>query len=242
MFKFFLCFVYSLNVFATSSNSRDILEKIDNLYRHQQSFAKVTMNIYKPYLPGKKRSISMRVWSKGKKFTLLKIDKPIKEKGIATLRRDKNLWNFFPKIDKTIKLSSSVMMGNWMGSNFNNDDLVKESSISEDYNHSLVEQGKYYIITLTPKKDTLWSKILLTVDKELLIPISYDYFNEKLEKTRELSFSDLKKFHGNLIPSRLVMQPVDRPKEKTEIIYHKIDFKIDLKDNFFSLRNLKRKL
>jgi outer membrane lipoprotein-sorting protein len=245
LIKVFLCLIVSSTLVAKTINTKQIIEKIDNLYRHKQSFAKVTMNIYKPYLPGNKRSVSMRIWSKGNNYTLLKIDKPAKEKGIATLKRDKNLWNFFPKIDKTIKLSSSMMMGSWMGSNFSNDDLVKESSILQDYNHQLESTDpKFYLISLTPKKSSLWAKIVIKINKKLIIPISYSYFNENLEKTRELTFSSPKIFAKNSapIPSKLVMRPLDRPDEYTEIIYQQINFNIKLEEDFFSLRNLKRKL
>ena len=107
-----------------------ILDRIDDLYRGKSSHAIMRMAVVTENWT---RELELESWSMGKEKSLMRILSPRKEKGTATLKSGKQMWNYLPKVDRVIKIPSSMMGSSWMGSHFTNDDLVKESRMAEDY-------------------------------------------------------------------------------------------------------------
>ncbi len=189
----------------------------------------------------------MKVWTEGIDKTFIYITGPKKDAGIATLRKKTEMWNYFPRINKVMKVPPSMMMSSWMGSDFTNDDLVKESSMTRDYHARLInpeyaEPDKYYI-ELIPREDIpmVWARIILTVRRKDYIPVREAYFDEKGRKMRVMEFSDIKKFGKRSIPSVLEMRPLNKKGKKTFIRYRDIQFDVTLEPDVFTLRNLQKK-
>lgn len=189
----------------------------------------------------------MKIWTEGMDKTFIYITGPKKDEGMATLRINTEMWNYFPKINKVMKVPPSMMMGSWMGSDFTNDDLVKESSLLEDYNHRLIhpeneEIDKYYI-ELTPKTETptVWGKIEITIQKKDYIPLTQVYYDEKGRKMRKMIFSDVRKFGSRTIPAVLEMLPLNKEGQKTVIRYRDIQFDEPTDKSTFTLRNLQKR-
>tara|TARA_B100000809_G_C14829501_1_gene420482 strand:- start:217 stop:684 length:468 start_codon:yes stop_codon:yes gene_type:complete len=152
------------------------------------------------------------------------------------------MWNYFPKINKVIKVPPSMMMGSWMGSDFTNDDLVKETSLVDAYALSLTENEAEYIIELVPMESTVtvWGKIKYIISKSPLIPKAQIFYDDDLVKVREMIFLEPKEFDGRLMPSIIEMRPLDKEGHLTRIIYEAITFNADsITEDTFSLRNLK---
>ncbi len=222
----------------------EIVDKVDKLYRSNTSRSKVEMTIVSEHWT---RTLSMDVWTEGMDKTFIHLTSPKKDAGIATLRKKTEMWNYFPKINKVMKVPPSMMMSSWMGSDFTNDDLVKESSMTQDYDFRLIipedaEPDKYYV-ELIPKEDVpmIWDKIILTVSKKDYTPVSQVYFDEKGRKMRVMTFSEVKKFGKRSIPSVLEMKPLNKPGKKTVIRYIELEFDVKLKSDVFTLRSLQKK-
>lgn len=221
-----------------------IIDSVDKLYRSSSSYADVEMAVVSKHW---ERTLTMQIWTEGMDKTFIHITGPKKDEGIATLRINTEMWNYFPKINKVMKVPPSMMMGSWMGSDFTNDDLVKESSLLEDYNHRLIhpeneEIDKYYI-ELTPKIETpsVWGKIEITIRKKDYIPLTEVYYDEKGRKMREMIFSDVRKFGNRTIPATLEMLPLNKKGQKTVIRYRDIQFDELTDKSIFTLRNLQKR-
>lgn len=195
--------------------------------------------------PNWERTLRMNIWTETMKNTFIDILYPNKEKGSGTLRKGSEMWNYFPKVGKVVKVPPSMMMSSWMGSDFNNDDLVKETTLSDNYSYKLSTNTdkSVNVIELTPLATTVtvWGKILLTVKKDNLMPIKQEYFDEKGKKIRTLNFSDYRNMGGRLIPVRLELIPEGIANQKTVIKYIKASFDTTLPADTFSLINLQRK-
>ena len=221
-----------------------IVEKVDKLYRSDTSYGEIEMAIV---TPNWERKLAMKMWTKGMDKTFIHITSPKKDAGMATLRDKTEMWNYFPKIDKVMKVPPSMMMSSWMGSDFTNDDLVKESSLLEDYEARLVQPdgGKpdCYYIELAPKQDTatVWGKISITVRKGDLIPLKEIFWDEKGREMRVMEFREVRKFGGREIPSVLEMTPLSKEGHRTVIRYLDVRFDEKLDDRVFTLRNLQKK-
>jgi len=152
------------------------------------------------------------------------------------------MWNYLPKINKVIKVPPSMMMGSWMGSDFTNDDLVKQTTLTDEYTLTLEETDELYTIILVPKTETVtvWGKIDYVVNKQYMVPVAQNFYDDNGELVRKLEFTDLKEYSGRMIPSRLEMIPMNREGHKTIIIYDDLQFDPpDVDESIFTLRNLR---
>jgi len=195
--------------------------------------------------PNWERTLRMKIWTETMENTFISIDYPRKEKGSGTLRKSSEMWNFLPKVGKVIKVPPSMMGSSWMGSDFTNDDLVKETTLSDDYTSKFIDgadKDKLYI-ELVAKKDavTVYGKILLVVDKKNNMPITEEYFDERGNKVRTLYFSEIKKLGGRELPTKLVLIPEVKEKRQTTIRYSDAQFDTKLPSDTFTLINLQRK-
>ena len=229
---------------AEPLTAKDVLDKVDDLYRSDSSRGEMTMAITTAHW---KRTLTMEFWTKGKDQSLIRILAPKKEEGTATLRSGNEIWNYLPKVKRVIKLPSSMMSASWMGSHFSNDDLVKESRFVDDYEFEIsfqgLREGKEVVeITCTPKPQApvVWGRVVVMVDRENLLPMVTRYYDEDLQLARTMTFSDRKILGGRMLPASLTVVPADKPDEKTEVTYDRITFDLRLGDDVFSLRNLQR--
>ncbi|MBT4160419.1 MAG: outer membrane lipoprotein-sorting protein [Gammaproteobacteria bacterium] len=234
-----LCLLTAMPASASEEQARQIIDEMEQLYRGDSSDATITMKVETPQY---ERTLTMAGQSLGKELAFFRILSPKKDRGIATLKRDQEMWNYFPKINKVIKVPPSMMMGSWMGSDFTNDDLVKETQLIDAYHLSLEENDTEYFVTLTPKAQTVtvWGKIEYVISKEPLLPLAQIFFDDDGTKVREMAFQEPKEFDGVLMPSVLEMKPLNKKGHRTLIIYDEITFNVpDVNEQTFSMRNLK---
>jgi outer membrane lipoprotein-sorting protein len=221
---------------------KEVLREIDRLYRGSTSRGEMEMTVV---TPDWKRTLRLKIWTEGMEKTFVVILSPKKDAGVATLRVGKDMWNFFPRINKTLKVPPSMMMGSWMGSDFTNDDLVKESTFIDDYNARYAgETGPEgtWTLELTPKAETasVWGKILLTFKREGLIPLQETYFDEHGEKVRVLRFSEVKTVGKRKLPLVMELESLKKSGHRTLIRYVKIAFDEPLPASVFTLQNLRQ--
>jgi outer membrane lipoprotein-sorting protein len=227
---------------ANEEKAKKLIQQVDDMYRSAASRATMTMRVQ---TPNYQRSMTMESYTIGEEKMLIRILAPKKERGISTLKLDKEMWNFFPKINKTIKVPPSMMMGSWMGSDFTNDDLVKETSLTDDYSLSLDESSEIYVITLIPRSQTVtvWDKIIIKIDKEKYTPIEQAFYDEKNRKVRVMSYREPKQFGDVILPSVLEMVPLNKEGYKTLVTYDKLELNAEgVEEDLFTLRSLKRRL
>ncbi len=220
-------------------SARDVIKKMEALYRGDSSKSLITMKVQTPQY---QREMKMEGKSLGEELAFFRFLSPRKDRGIATLKRGLEMWNYLPKINKVIKVPPSMMMSSWMGSDFTNDDLVKETTLIDAYDLELEETQDHYRVVLTPREKTVtvWGRIDYVVSKVPLLPVEQVFYDDRGEKIRHLSFTEPKEFNGRLMPSMLEMTPLKKPGHSTLIIYDELVFNPeDVSDATFSLHNLK---
>lgn len=224
--------------------AREILDKIDDLHRANSSHGKMRMDIKKENW---ERSITMEYWSKGKDKSMFRILEPAREKGIGTLRNDKEIWNYLPRTNRTIRLNSAMMGDSWAGSHFTNNDLVKESRMADDFTFEVTFQGMkqgYDIIEITciPKKDAAveWGKIRMVVKRADYIPMFAVYYDEDMKEARYMTYHEVKEVGGRTVPTVMRVIPAANRNENTTITILEASYNQDMPDDTFSLRNLQK--
>ncbi|MCC6396783.1 MAG: outer membrane lipoprotein-sorting protein [Bacteroidetes bacterium] len=229
---------------ALSETAIDIVRKADDNMRGTSSYAEMTMTIVRPEWS---RSVAMKSWSLKNAFGLVLITAPERDRGTVTLKRRNEVWNWLPAIERVIKIPPSMMLQSWLGSDFTNDDLVKESSIVDDYTHTLTGDSTIggrscHRITLVPKENAavVWGKVVLFISKEGYFELRSEMYDEDGVIAKILTADQVKKIGTRTLPTHWEMQPADKPDQKTILEYKLWRFDIPLDESFFSLQNMRR--
>ncbi|EIE7519404.1 MULTISPECIES: outer membrane lipoprotein-sorting protein [Vibrio] len=221
----------------------DIVQKSDQAMRGKSSYSEATMEIVRPDWT---RSMTMKSWTKGTELSIVLVTAPAKDKGSASLKRHREMWNWVPSIERIIKIAPSMLSQSWMGSDFTNDDLINQSSIVVDYQHALVgndsfEGDKVWVIEATAKPDApvVWNKVSLWISQSTYLQRKVEFYDEFDERVNVLTTYDVKELGGRKIATRMEMKPVDKPGNKTIFTTHQAQFDFDINDDFFSQQQMK---
>ncbi len=192
-----------------------------------------------------KRTMKMKSYSVGNEKSFIKILYPGKDRGITFLKINNSMWQYVPRIEKTIKIPASMMLQSWMGSDFSNDDLIRESSLSRDYSTDIIgETEQEYRLELLPREEAavVWGKIIMTVTKAYYLPVLVSYYAEDNSLIRELTYSNIQSFGNRFYPTRWQMLPKERGKtgQSTTIEVSNAVFDAEISDSHFNKRALKR--
>lgn len=227
-----------------AQTATDIIKKSEELVRGKSSKADITIQINRPRWS---REIRMKSWSLGTDYAMTYIMEPAKEKGTVMLKIDKEVWNWIPSIERSVKLPPSMMMQSWMGTDFTNDDLVKQSSILVDYTHKIVGDStilgrKCTKIALTPKEGApvVWGKILIWVDTENYLQLRSEMYDEDEFLINIMSAKKIGEFDGRTFVTEMEMLPVEKPGNATVLIYNNLEFDIEIEKSFFTTQNMRR--
>jgi len=243
--KILVVMMFALSVtMVEGQDAKEIIRKMDENAQGKSSKSEMTMKIVRPTWT---REVGVKGWSLGTNYSLILITAPNRDKGSAFLKRDVEMWNWQPTINRVIKMPPSMMMQSWMGSDFTNDDLVKQSSIVEDYTHTIVKdttmQGyACYKIKMIPKEDAavVWGRIDTYVTKKEYLQLLVKFYDEDEFLMNTMYMSNIREMGGRTIPTRMEMVPAEEPGNKTIIEYQSFEFDIPIDEEFFSMQNMKR--
>ena len=229
---------------AQDPSGRDILDRVERLLWGNSVQGEYEMSITTPRW---QRTLGLRVWMERPNRSFVRIMSPAKEAGIGSLRIGSEMWNYLPSVERVIKIPPSMMLQPWMGSDFTNDDLVKESSILDDYTHKIigtttVDGQEAYQVEATPKPQAavVWGRVLYLVRKRDFMPLKQEFFDERGELVRVMSYSDVRSVGGRTMPTRWEMRPVARPGNATVVLLKDAVFDRPVDEAVFTQRNLQK--
>lgn len=229
---------------ASAQNARDIVRKANDLMRGASTYSEMSMSIVTPEWS---RTVVMKVWALEPDYALVYVTEPARDKGSVTLKRKLEVWNWLPSVQRVIKIPPSMMLQSWMGSDFTNDDLVRQSSLVDDYTQELTGEDniagrKCWKITLVPKPGAgvVWGKLLLWISKEDFLELRTDFYDEDNTLVKTFTGSAIKTFDGRALASHWEMIPAKEAGKKTIIEYRVLKFNVKLEQSFFSEQNMKR--
>ena len=243
---FLLAILLSGAAYSDTANddrsAKEIVRDALNHWRGVTSQGEMTMVIHRPDW---ERSMSMESWTQGEKRSLVRVTAPRKDRGNGTLMDDNKMWSFSPKVNRVIKVPSSMMNQSWMGSDFSNKDISRTDDIVEQYEHTLVNKSELdghvvYEIESVPHEDAavVWGKEVLSIreDNVMVEQRFYDQDMQLLKTLTTLEFADM---GGRTVAARQRMTKTENKNEWTEIIVDSVEFDVDINDSVFTLSNLR---
>jgi len=243
-FLILLLSIYLYSPLASSAevDPRELIQSAMDHYRGLSSYSEMTMTIHRPDW---QRSMSMRSWTKGEKTTLVRVTEPKKDAGNGTLTKDNNMWTYAPKVNRIIKVPSSMMSQSWMGSDFSNKDISKSTDIIDQYDHKLLETReqdghKIYVIESIPHEDAavVWGKEVLTVRDDYVL-IEQQFWDQDNILVKSMKALEIKELGGRTVASIIRMNKKDEPEEWTQMSVQVIKFDQDHPDSLFTLSSLR---
>ena len=232
----FLLFWVSL----MANEAEDIIAKLDQNLRGKNIYIEMSMKITSM---GHTRTMKMKNWAQGTKRSFVKTTYPPKDKGITFLSLDKQMWQYVPKIERVIKIPASMMLQNWMGSDITNDDVVRQSSLVDDYIPRILKKdGDIVTMELTAKEEAavVWSKIVSKIDTSTYTSKEDLFYDEEDKVVRVFSYDKVKKVSGYFIATYWRVQGVDKKDSFTEIFIDDVKYDIEISDQYFRKSALKR--
>jgi len=240
----FFSVINILNLPAQALSAAEIIKKADeNFNGEKSSYTIMSMTIVRPSW---QRSIEFRNWTLGRDYALTLITAPAKDVGQTFLKRKQEMWSWNPSISRLIKLPPSMLSQGWMGSDYTNDDILKESSVVNDYTHEIIGEETIgerlcYKIKMIAKEDAavVWGHQIRWVDKKDLLFIKSELYDEDGYLVRTEICSDIKEMDGRIIPCRLELLPAEEKGNKTIVEIKEIRFNISISESYFSQQNMK---
>lgn len=225
-------------------DAKAVIESVEALLWGRTMQGEIAMVITTPRW---QRTLRLKVWMVRPNQSFVRVRAPAKEAGIGSLRIGSEMWNFLPSVERVVKIPPSMMLQPWMGSDFTNDDMVKESSAVNDYSHriigtEIVDGKPAFQIEAVPKPEAavVWGKIVYLVRKEDLMPLKQSYFSERGQLVRVLTFTDIKRIGGRVLPARWEMRPLAKPANSTVVTLENASYDQPIDPDIFTQRNLQR--
>lgn len=227
-----------------AQNAEEIVKKAEDIIKGDKSRAIIEMTIKKPDFT---RTLKMESWWMGNEKALIKIIAPLKEAGNKTLKIGNEMWNYLKNTETTIKIPPSMMLQSWNGSDFTNDDLVRESNYAEDYNEEIagtetIKGDECWKILMTPKTDApvVWGKLHYWIRKDDYMPRKINYYDESGKLVRYMEFNDIKQMDDRKLPSEWAMHDNIDKGNYTKMKLSEMEFNADFSERIFSFRELER--
>jgi outer membrane lipoprotein-sorting protein len=240
----FLFLGYIPCIYAQNMTATEIVKKADDKFNGEKSgYSVMSMTIIRPSW---QRTVVFKSWTLGRDYALTLITAPPKDAGQTFLKRNSEMWSWNPAINRLIKLPPSMMSQGWMGSDYTNDDILKESSVVKDYTHEIIGEENIgnricYKIKMVAKEDAavVWGHQIRWIDKNDMLVLKAELYDEDGSLVRTESGSDIREMDGRLIPARLELLPAEETGNKTIIVIKEMKFNIPLEEKFFSQQNMK---
>lgn len=226
----------------SAPDARDIVRAAVDHWRGLSSYSEMSMVIHRPEW---ERSMTMQAWTKGDKKSLVRVLEPKKDRGNGTLTDDNNMWTFSPKVNRVIKIPSSMMGQSWMGSDFSNKDVARADDIIDQYDHTLLGSEEMdgmtvYEIRSVPHEEAavVWGREELLIREDHVV-LEHRFYDQDGELVKALETLQIEEMGGRTIASRQRMARADAPEEWTEIAVNSVEYEIDIRDSVFTLSNLR---
>ena len=238
----FIVLVITALARADEPDGRAIVRAAIDHWRGQSSYTEMTMVIHRPDW---ERSMTMRAWTMGDDHSLVRVVEPAKDRGNGTLTDDKSMWSYSPKINRVIKVPSSLMGQSWMGSDFSNKDIARADDIIDEYEHRVLKVEEVdgitvYEIESVPHEDAavVWGREVLSIRNDHVV-LTHAFYDQDGALVKSLETLEIVEMGGRTIARRQRMSKADKPDEWTEVVVNDVDYEVPLKESLFTLSNLR---
>ncbi|MEM7218597.1 MAG: outer membrane lipoprotein-sorting protein [Pseudomonadota bacterium] len=228
---------------AELPDAADLIDRLLERSRGLSSYSEVSMTVHRPDW---ERNSSLKSWTRGEADSLIRFIAPARDAGNGTLKKGSQMWTYTPKLNRVIRLPSSMMSQSWGGSDFSYNDLARSDELREHFDHRIEAAGEsggqaLFRVTSIPRPGApvVWGKQELTIRADLVL-IEQLFFDQDLKPLKRMTGHDFADAgDGRWLAMRMRMHTLEKDDHWTEIRYDTIKFDVDVADRTFTQFALK---
>ncbi len=196
--------------------------------------------------PEETREKQFRSFARGQEDALLVFDKPRRDAGTKFLKLEGQMWIYFPRTEKTVKLSGHLLRQSMLGSDFSYEDMTENRKMLDDYDGELLDDEDLggepcYVIHLKEKERGMsYPERRYWVAKSTFLPVREERYAKSGRLLKVARFEDVRQFEDRAYPARIIMEDKLKEGSRTEVVLDEIRFKIPEPEGVFDRRNLRR--
>ncbi len=228
----------------STPTASEILDRSLQRYDVPSAYSELRMQVVRPAW---ENEIRFRVWNMDDRYALVQVTAPARDRGQAFLKRENDLWHWIPSVERTVRMSSALLSQSWMGSDFSLGDVIRNTSLADDYDAALAGKGtlyetECYRLVLTPRQDApvVWGSVHAYISTADYDQLRAEFYDPQGQLVQVLEAFDFRLWQGRRLPARLQMTPVARPGHRTVVFFERIDFRQELNEAFFSQQRMRR--
>ncbi|MEE2784253.1 MAG: outer membrane lipoprotein-sorting protein [Pseudomonadota bacterium] len=234
----YLSLIMICSLVRAEVNVVELVTRAIDQTRGLSSYAEMSMLIKRPDW---QRNSSLIAWTRGREDSLIRFTAPARDAGNALLKQGEKMWTFNPKLNRNIRLPSSMMSQSWAGSDFSYNDLSRSDTWLRHYDLDLsatteMDGHTVYTIDAIPKDDApvVWGKEQMVIRDDFVL-VELTFFDQELIPIKKMQSIEIGELGGRMMATRMRMVEMEKPDQYTEISYDAMDFDVKLEDRMFTL-------
>ena len=168
------------------------------------------------------------------------------DRGTKFLKREDDLWMFFPDAEEIIKISGHMFNQGMMGSDFSYQDVMEADKLTDLYDFEVIKEEEFegrpcYVLEGIAREGVKVSyyRRISWVDKERFIGLKEELYTQSGKLLKETKAKAIEEIEGRWVPTNSVMENKLRKNTYTEFTITKIKFNLEIPEETFSLQNLR---
>ncbi len=236
--------VYATNAATGAApTANELIDLALERTRGASSYAEIEMTVHRPSW---ERRSALKSWTRGDADSLIRFTAPARDAGNGTLKRGRQMWTYTPKLNRVIRLPSSMMAQSWGGSDFSYNDLARSDELKEHFVHKITsieehEGHRVFVVTSTPHQEApvVWGKQELKIRDDIVL-LEQTFFDQDMIPIKRMTGHDIGDAgDGRILAMRMRMRSLEKDDHWTEIRYQSLRFEVELEDRLFSQFSLK---
>lgn len=235
-----ILFIFTFTSFVLAITAEEIIQKRDENEYLKSARVESTMIINNSGRELEKKMVSLIEDDKA----LVSFTNPM-DRGTKYLKRDDNMWMFFPDAEDVVKLSGHMLERGMMGSDFSYKDMMESEKLTELYSFEIVAEEEYnkrpcYKIEAVKVEgaEVSYYKRISWIDKERYIGLKEELYAESGKLLKVVTVEETKEIEGRWYPIKTVMENKLRENTSTTFIIDSIEFNPEISEGTFSLESL----
>lgn len=238
-----ISFLFS-NLIAISAReltAEEIIKKRDD----NEYFDSVKIEAEMIIVNGGRKITKTMIALSDKKNSLVEFTNP-QDRGTKFLKREDNLWMFFPDAEDIIKISGHMLNQGMMGSDYSYQDIMESDKLTDLYNFKIIGEEEIegrpcYVLEGVAREGVKVSyyRRVSWIEKERFIGLKEELYAESGRILKEIKVNEVLEIEGRWIPVDSVMENKLRKNTYTRFKITKIEFNPEIPESTFSLQNLR---
>lgn len=226
---------------AEEMTAEEIINKRDN----NEYFDSVKIEAEMIIVSGGRKITKTMIALSDKKDSLVEFTNS-QDRGTKFLKRENDLWMFFPDAEDIIKISGHMLNQGMMGSDFSYQDIMESDKLTDLYDFKIIGEEEIdgrpcYVLEGVAREGVKVSyyRRVSWVDKERFIGLQEELYTQSGKLLKETKLNEVQEIEGRWIPIDSVMENKLRKDTYTGFKIVQIDFNPEIPEGTFSLQNLR---